>query len=162
MVVFNFDMRVELRVQKPAGRRAVLAVSGMMSNPLRTVQRKPLTKHIADSLAKHGKALQSLAPEISTPGRPDAIAKIDANFVHVMEGAARYEAPSATYVADRARPTVASCASGGRKRATALPAAFASTTMCGRSKARTAPARACCAFFSMRVDGSRDPGRNDS
>jgi hypothetical protein len=91
MVVHNFDMRVELRAQKPAGRRAVMEVSEVMSNPLTTVQRRPLSKHIAEAFAKESKGLVALKPEIFVPGQSKPIATIDADFVRVMESAAQYE-----------------------------------------------------------------------
>lgn len=94
MVVNNFDMRVRLRAQKPGGRRAVNEMSDVLSNPLQSVQKRPLSKHIADAFAKESKSLVRMKPVIFAPQRtPKAIATIDNAFVRVMEGAAKYEPP---------------------------------------------------------------------
>jgi hypothetical protein len=93
MVVSNLDMRIAVRAQRPAGRRVLRSLSGLISAPLLTVQRNPLMKRAADAIAKESRSLAEMGLEVFAPGRASPIGKIDHDFVNAMEAAARHETP---------------------------------------------------------------------
>ena len=93
MVVKNLDMRIAVRAQKPAGRRALKDLSHLMASPLQTVQRAPLLKRTAEAVAKESKGLAEMGLEVFVPGRTSPVAKVDRDFVNAMSAAAQHTTP---------------------------------------------------------------------
>jgi hypothetical protein len=93
MIVRNLDMRIAVRAHKPVGRRAVREVLAVISAPMPTVQKRPLTKHIAESLAKESGAVAEMGLEVFIPRQTQPVCKIDTDFFNAMEAAAKHVVP---------------------------------------------------------------------
>lgn len=94
MVVRNLDMKIAVRAQKPAGRRALRDLSRLIAAPLQTIQREPVLKRTAEAVAKECRALAEMGIEVYLPGRASPVAKVDRDFVNAMEAAAQHTVPA--------------------------------------------------------------------
>jgi hypothetical protein len=90
MTVENRDAMVSLNTWNARSYRAACHIAGVISSPIKEINKYPASQKIAAALAKHGESLRKLGGSLTIPGEDRPIL-LDQTFVATLEGAARKE-----------------------------------------------------------------------